>query len=427
MRVHENFDGTCDLVISGGQVVTPTAGNDPKRKAAMNYLDVIADGAVAVKNGLIVAVGGREELEKEISFKRRVIDARGKVVLPGLVDPHTHLVYGGSRAHEYEAKIKGETYKDQHGRGKGIMYTVAETRRASEDELFFRGAKILEQVWRHGTTTIEIKSGYGLDYGTEMKILRVIDRLRLNFRDKITIVATFLGAHTVPSEFKDNRENYIIVLEFMLRAIQERGIAEFADVFCDQLGFSLDESKRILSAAQACGFKLKAHIGQTGEAGGRELLDEFPLVSADHLDYLDANIKFPPDTVGVLLPGVTYHLMETQSKSFWTYKAKEFIRAGLPVALATDYNPGSCPCFSMQTIMELAARLYRLTPAQIINAATINAACALGRGHEIGSLHSGKQADIIICDVPDWPEMINSFGTNKVETVIKAGRTVARN
>ncbi|OGF25956.1 imidazolonepropionase [Candidatus Falkowbacteria bacterium RIFOXYB2_FULL_47_14] len=424
MRVHENFDGSCDLFISGGQLVTPIAGDKPKRLATANYLEIIADSAVAVKNSLIVAVGSREELEKEISVKRRVIDARGKVVMPGLVDPHTHLVYGGSRAHEYEAKIKGETYKDQHGRGKGIMYTVGRTREASEDELFSRGAKILEQVWRHGTTTIEIKSGYGLDYGTEMKILRVIDRLRLYFQDRITIVATFLGAHTVPLEFKDNRENYIIVLEFMLGAIKERGLAEFADVFCDQLGFSLDESKRILGAARSSGLKLKAHIDQTGEAGGRELLCMFPLVSADHLDHLDVKLKFSADTVGVLLPGVTYHLMETQSKSFWTYKAKEFIKAGLPVALATDYNPGSCPCFSMQTVMELAARLYRLTPAQIINAATINAACALGRGHEIGSLEPGKRADIIICDTPDWREMINSFGTNKVEMVIKNGKLI---
>lgn len=424
MRVHENFDGSCDLFISGGQLVTPASGDKAKRMVAMNYLDISADSAVAVKNGLIVATGSREELEKEISAKRRVIDARGKVVMPGLVDPHTHLVYGGSRAHEYEAKIRGETYKSQHGQDKGIAHTVKETRRASEDELFSRGVKILEQVWRHGTTTIEIKSGYGLDYGTEIKILRVIDRLRLYFRDKITIIATFLGAHTVPPEFKDNRENYIIVIEFMLRTVQERGLAEFADVFCDQLGFSLDESKRILSAARACGLKLKAHIDQTGEAGGRELLDKFPLVSVDHLDYLNANIKFAADTVGVLLPGVTYHLMETQSKSFWTYKAKEFIRAGLPVALATDYNPGSCPCFSMQTVMELAARIYRLTPAQIINAATINAACALGRGHEIGSLEPGKQADIIICDTPDWQEMINGFGTNKVEIVIKNGNLV---
>jgi imidazolonepropionase len=414
------------LVIHAKELLTLRGSKRPRVGAEMNELGVIRDGAVAIRDGLICDIGTTKEILER--WSGHVIYAIDKVVMPGFVDCHTHAVFAGSRAHEYAAKIKGETYEKQHREKRGIFYTVEQTRRASEEELTNHGLKVLRQMLRYGTTTVEIKSGYGLDWPNEFKILKVIKKLQDLTHDQITIIPTFLGAHTIPSEVED-RWDYIDLVVEMLIAVEQRGLAEFCDVFCDRLGFGCDEANFILMAAADLGFKLKTHLDQTSEAAGSFLINNLPLVSADHFDYtnLDRIVKDKKSFVAVLLPGVTYHLIEMKKKEFWESRAQEIISRGFAVALATDYNPGSCPCFSMQAIMELAARIYRMTPEQIINAATINAAHALCRGHEIGSLEIGKKADIIICNLPDYRELINSFGHNKVSTVIKNGKVVVNN
>ncbi|MBI4812761.1 imidazolonepropionase [Candidatus Falkowbacteria bacterium] len=414
------------LIIHAGELLTLRGGSHPRVGVEMNELGIIENGAAAIKNGTICDVGTTEEILER--WSGYVVYATDKVVMPGFVDCHTHAVFAGSRAHEYTAKIKGETYESQHREKKGIFYTVEQTRRAFEEELIDRGLKVLRQILRHGTTTVEIKSGYGLDWPNEFKILNVIKKLQDLAHEQITIIPTFLGAHAVPLEIEDHWDYIDLVVE-MLVVVRQKGLAEFCDVFCDQLGFSRRSANYILMAAADLGFKLKAHLDQTSGAAGFTLINDFPLVSADHLDYtkLDEIAEDKRSFVAVLLPGVTYHLMEMKKKEFWENRAQEIISKGFAVALATDYNPGSCPCFSMQAIMELAARIYRMTPEQIINAVTINAAHALCRGHEVGSLEIGKKADIIICDVSDYRELINSFGHNKVSTVIKNGRVVVNN
>lgn len=426
--------GKIDLLITDiAQLITVAgASNEPKRKSEMDDVGVIENGAIAISGKNIVMVGGTDEVTAEckkrkiIGKRTKRIKAKGKIVMPGLVDPHSHLVHMGSRAHEYKAKIEGTTYEDQHGKGKGIFYTVNMTRLASEEDLYKKGKETLEKVARQGTTAIEIKSGYGLNYEAEMKMLRVIKKLRETMKDKITIVSTFLGAHAIPPEFK--REEYIELAIKMMPEIKEKGLAEFCDIFCDKLAFTAEESLRILDEAQKCGLKLKAHIDQTSDNGGCRLIKELPMISADHMDFTDLKkLNGEEKFVAVLLPGVTLHLMEILKKDFWSKRAQEFISKGLAVALSTDYNPGSCPCYSMQTIMKLGACLYRMTSEQVINASTINAAHAIGRANEIGSIEIGKKADIIICGVADYRDLANSFGDNNVAVVIKNGKIVAEN
>jgi imidazolonepropionase len=415
------------LIFNIGQLISVKgASKKPKIKGQMNELGIIDDGAVFMKDGIIAAVGKTKDVMKKVrccgvSF---MLDAYQSVVMPGFVDCHTHAVFGGTRVHEYEAKIKGEVYEGQHGQGRGILYTVGKTREAPETFLFLKGLSVLEKALEYGTTTMEIKSGYGLDFENEIKILMAINNLRALAECRVTVVPTFLGAHTVPSEYEGSRQEYVNLMIKILPKIKEKGLAEFIDVFCDRIGFTAYESIEILSEAHKLGFKIKAHVDQTGNAAAYQLLNKFPFVSVDHMDYTSLHRLSRKGFISVLLPGVTYHLMEINKKTFWEKRAQEIIDAGFPVALATDYNPGSCPCFSMQTIMELAARLYRMTPAQIINAVTINAAHAIGRADKIGSIEVGKRADILVCDASDYREMINNFGTNKIRTVIKNGEIV---
>lgn len=416
---------SADLIIRAKQLIcVDSIGlKRPKTKNELDELDIIENGSVIVKNGKIVWLGFQNDEPK--------IDCLGKipelitcsVATPGLIDPHTHLVFTGSRAREFESKIRGLAYEEIHKKNSGIYFTVQKTRETPKEFLISKGLKDLDIMLSHGTTTVEIKSGYGLDRENEIKILEVIKELKN--RHKIDIIATFLGAHTVPRECKEKREEYIKLIVNMLPEIKERGLAEFCDVFCDKLGFSLDESANILYKAKELGFKLKLHADQTGCLEGAFLGTTLGAVSVDHLDYIsEFGIEHlsASKTVGVLLPGVTYHLMEFDKKYFWPKKIQSMIKAGVPLALATDYNPGSCPTQSMQTIMELAARIYRMSPAQIINAGTINAAWAIDRQKEIGSIALGKKADIVIFDCEDWQDIINNFGVNKVSMVIKNGK-----
>lgn len=406
-------------IVHAGELLTAHSA-EPKHGAELSDLGIIKDGAVVYKGDTIVAVGTTSQILSDHA-PERTIDAAGQVVMPGFVDPHAHLVYMGSRHEEYECKIAGKSYSDLHKVG-GIRYTVGMTRAASEDELYEKALRDLDIMLLHGTTTVEAKSGYGLDRENELKLLRVAKRL--NEAHPIEVISTFLGAHTVPDEYKENKSGYVEAVKKMLT--EAAPLAEFCDVWCDALGFSVDECRSILHDAGKLGLKPKLHAEQTAWSGGGELAAEVGAVSADHLDFLSPEaITQMRDSkvIGVLLPGVTYHLMEFSKK----IPVREMIEGGVRIALATDYNPGSCRTQSMQTILEMACRLYKLTYAQAINAATLNAAYAVDRGNVIGSLAPGKRADIVMFNCAEHGVLINNFGINKVDTVIKSGQTVVEN
>lgn len=426
------------LILNSDELVTISGASDkPKRGDAFCDLEIIKNGSVAISNGKILAVGDTKTLEKQFKDAKEVIDAKGKTVLPGFIDPHTHLVFAGSRHREYSQKIAGLTYQEiaSQGIGAGILYTVKKTRQAPKSELLKKALKDLDIMLGYGTTTVEIKSGYGLDAENELKILEVIKELIQ--KHPMKIIPTFL-AHAFPEDCDKNdkaqRLAYVAGLKSILDTVKERKLAEYCDVFCDQLAFSVDEAREILKTAGKLGFKLKLHAEQTSCSGGAKLAAELKAVSAEHLDYIDERgIKkmSGAGVIAVLLPTVTFHLMEMIPsprkegkilKSFLPETVKKMISGGVPIALATDYNPGSSPTQSMQMVMQCAARLYRMSPTQIISAATINAAHALNRANEIGSLEPGKKADVVICDCPSHEILIDAFGTNLVEKVIKDGK-----
>jgi imidazolonepropionase len=409
---------TLSAVVNASELITahwPKA----KTKEALSDLGIIKDGAVAFQGDKIVAVGPTQEVLHNLR-PQTIIDAKGKVVMPGFVDPHTHLVHMGSRHEEYEYKIAGKSYADLHKVG-GIRYTVAMTRAASEEDLFQKGLHDLDIMLLHGTTTVEAKSGYGLDHDSELKLLRVAKRLNENHA--VDVVSTFLGAHTSPDEYKENKPGYLQLLEKMLA--EAAPLAEFCDIWCDALGFSADECRQYLERARKHGFKLKLHVEQTGWYGGAELAAQLAAVSADHLDFVSAAAiaqLADKGVIGVLLPGCTYHLMEFKKE----IPVRQMIDGGMAIALATDYNPGTCRTQSMQAILETACRLYKLNYAQAINAATLNAAYALDRADSIGSLSVGKRADILLVDCAHHGIMVNNFGINHVKTVIKNGQVVVQ-
>jgi imidazolonepropionase len=433
------------IIKNAGELVTVGgASRKPKKGAELNEISIIRDGALAIRDGIIIDIGKTGNILGKYQ-SHNIIDAAQKVVMPGFIDPHTHIVFAGSRHAEYESKISGKTYFDTHKRVGGINYTAKCTRQASTTELIEKALKTLDVCLLHGTTTIEIKSGYGLDRINELKILEVISELKK--QHPITIVSTFLGAHIVPVEYKEKRVEYIELVKSLLPEIKDKGLAEFCDVFCDILGFSVAETRDILEYAKHCGLKLKLHAEQTGYTGGADLAAELGAISADHLDFIcepkknmnswnltDEHIRnlAHSKTVGVLLPGVTFHLMEmipgtVTTKGFLPASVAHLINGGVAIALATDYNPGSSRTPSMQAVMQLAARLYRMNYAQTLNAATINAAHALDRGKDIGSLEPNKCADIVIYDCEEHGMLIDNFGINMVDKVIKDGKIVVDN
>ena len=362
--------------------------------------------------------------------------------MPGFVDCHTHLVYAGTRSHEYEKKTQGASYAKMHnllGSVSGLKFTVEKTRKASEEELYDKAIKDLDKMLKHGTTTVEIKSGYGLSYESELKILKVIKKLSENHR--ISIITTFLGAHDIPIEFQEKREEYIEQVINMLPYISQNKLAKYCDVFCDALAFTPSETEKIFLEAKKQGFSLRVHSEQTSHTGATKMAVSLDVVTAEHLDYIDdedITLLSNSKTIGVLLPGVTFHCCDliqlSDSKDqqpkqggISPFKVRKMIDNGVSVAIATDYNPGSCNTLSMKTIMECAARIYRMKTYEIINCVTINAAHALEVGDIVGSIEEGKFADIVIHDCEDPRYLIDNFGSNLVETVIKRGRVVVRN
>ena len=403
-------------VVNCRQLVTLRGPARPRVRAELRDLGILEDGALLVRDGRIAAAGRYLELKTQIAPETAVIDAGGGVVLPGFVDAHTHLVFAGNRADEFERRIEGATYQEIAAAGGGIRATVRRTRAAGEDELLEAARRHARWFLAHGTTTVEAKSGYGLDTETECKMLRALRRLC--HEGPLDIVPTFLGAHEVPEGCE--REAYIeAVIRDMLPRVAAERLAEYCDVFCEPHIFPEPAARRILQAAQALGLGLRVHADQFTLSGGARLAAELRAATADHLEWIDAASMDALAAAGVqpvLLPGSVYALGLQRYPD-----ARAMIERGLAIVLATDFNPGSSPTASMPMILSLACTQMRMTPAEAVTAATINAACSLGRGGEIGSLEQGKRADFVMYGCSDYREIPYHFGVNLVAGVWTGG------
>jgi len=408
-----------DLLIKNAQqLITPSRSN-----TGTSDLVVIENGAVALREGKILTSGNTQKVLKEIEIgpETQVIDASGKVVSPGFVDPHTHPIFYGTREEEFQLRLMGKSYQEVAQAGGGIRASVRSLRKASKEQLIEAVLPRLDRFLEHGTTTIEAKSGYGLSVEDEIKSLEVIREL--NKLHPIDLVPTFLGAHEVPDEYRNRKEYYIeLVIKEMLPRVAEENLAEFCDVFCEEGVFDINESRRILTAAKELGLKLKIHGDQLTPSGGAELAAELGAVSADHLDYITEKgmeLMAQEGVVAVLLPGSVFFLgLERYAP------AREMIGKGVSVALATDFNPGTAMTESMPIILTLACIKLKLTPAEALVASTLNAASAIDREDSLGSIGPGKQADLVIWEVPNYKHLPYHFGVNLAEMVIKRGKVV---
>ncbi|MFC4766274.1 imidazolonepropionase [Effusibacillus consociatus] len=414
------------LVYNIGSLVTMQGHPGPRAGESMSNVAAVKNGAVAIADGKIAAVGPEKEVRDKISGLTIIeeLDAQGRLVTPGLVDPHTHLVHGGSREHELTLKLQGVSYLDILAQGGGILSTVRATRQSTEEELYQKARTSLDIMMLHGATTVEAKSGYGLTVEDELKQLRVAKQL--NDTHPADIVSTFMGAHAVPTEYKGRPEDYVkLVIHEMLPEVKQQGLAEFCDVFCEHGVFTVDESRRILTAAQEMGFGCKIHADEIEPMGGAQLAGELKCISAEHLlAATDEGFERMREAgvIAVCLPATSFNLRLQKHA-----RARKMIEMGLPVSLSTDYNPGSSPTESLQLVMTLGCLNLGMTPEEVITALTINAAHAIGRGDTIGSLEAGKQADLVIYNAPSLAYLPYHFGINHVDTVIKKGKTVVSN
>lgn len=417
------------LILNVGQLLTCASDGKPKRGVAMRHLDIVEDAAVAVIDGNVAAFGKSDDVADSFCSER-TIDAEGKVVAPGFIDPHTHIVFGGDRLDEFEEKIQGADYLEILEKGGGIISTVRKTREASVDDLFGSARKRLNKMLACGTTTVEIKTGYGLDTNTELRMLDAI--ARLDTAHPIDIVPTLLAAHAFPPEFKEDRQGYVDLIcgEILPKAwdwyvnshFRLKKTQFYADVFCEKNAFDLEQTRTVLETAKALWFGLKAHCDEFTNLGASELAVELGAVSIDHLDAIsDREIKLlsESNTVGVVTPTVNFNLGAADFAD-----ARKLIDADCAVAISTDYNPGSAPCPSQPMVMAIACRYQKLLPAEVFNAATINAAFAIGQGQRAGSIEEGKRADLVIFNTRDYREVAYEFGGNFTNKVIKRGEIV---
>jgi imidazolonepropionase len=406
-------------VLNCSQLLTLAGARRPRSGGDLRQLSIVEDGAMLIRGSQIEAVGRRREIEGLIKSDSEIVDAGRRVVMPGFVDAHTHPVFAGIRANEFEQRTSGATYREIAARGGGIRSTVRATRTASLTDLVKTGKRYAQWFLRCGTTTIEAKSGYGLTIEDELKILRAIKQL--NEETPLNYVPTFLGAHDIPYEYRSRRATYVsLVINEMLPRVAQEKLAEYCDVFCEEGAFTTEESWQILSAARCHGLGLRVHADQLTLSGGAKLAAELNAATADHLEHTDTEgiMALKADKVQpVLLPGSVYALGSTQYPA-----ARQMIDAGLAVVLATDFNPGSSPTPSMPMILSIACTKMKMTPAEGIAAATINAAYSLGRGDQIGSLEKGKRADFVIHDCEDYRELAYFFGVEHAGQVYCGGR-----
>lgn len=385
----------------------------------MRELTILRDAALIAEDGVITWIGASASLP-EAGAPAEIIDATGKTVIPGFVDSHTHLIWAGSREEEFAQRIEGRTYQEIAAAGGGINATVARVRQAGKAELKALARRRLERLLRYGVTTLEVKSGYGLSLGDEVKCLEVV--LELNAEGPLELVPTFLGAHALPPEFQRDRAGYVrLLVSEMLPLIASRRLADFCDVFCETGVFSIAESDTILGRAKELGLRLKLHADELTPLGGAELAARLGAISADHLLCItDAGIEALAEsgTVATLLPGTAFFLGKPYAP------ARRLIDRGAAVALASDCNPGTCPTENLPLAGTMACTQMRMHPAEVLTALTLNGAAALGRADRLGSLEVGKQADVVICDVPNYAHLFYHFGVSHVWRVIKRGRVV---
>ena len=403
------------LIQNIGMLATPE-GKTAHRGEEQGKIRFLKDAWVLIEDGVIAKVG----TGKPDAAGAEIIDAGGNLVTPGLVDAHTHLIFGGWRQNELGLKLHGASYLDIQNAGGGIQSTTNATRTATEEELAAKAEDALNEMLRFGTTTCEAKSGYGLATEHELKELRVIRDL--NERHPIDLVATFMGAHLVPAEYKQNRDEYVrLVCEEMMPLVKEQGIAKFCDVFCEADTFTAEESRRILEAGLKYGLRPKIHADEIEAIGGSVLAGEIGAISAEHL------IVCPPEgiasmakggVIACLLPATSFNLGAVFAP------ARDMVKAGVPVAMATDFNPGSCPCLNMQFVINLGCLKYKLTPEEVLTAVTLNGAAAIDMADKVGSVEAGKQGDLVIWNAPDLDYICYRVGSNLVKTVVKKGVVV---
>lgn len=413
------------MLITGAAQLLTLRGEAPRRGNSLSNLALVRNGAILVQNAKIAAVGTGAQIAALADARRaEKLDVGGRVVLPGFVDSHTHLIHAASRAEEYELKIQGASYEEMAKKGGGILNSAKTLRAATAEALKARARAALEEFSSYGTTTLEAKSGYGLDVASELKILNL--QRELNTEQPLEIVSTFLGAHTVPDEFRaksDGAARYIDLLtEQMLPEVVNDGLAEFCDVFCDRGAFTVAEARRVLTEGKQHGLTPRVHAEQLSHTGATRLGVELAAASCDHLEYVNAaeiRALSKSDTVATLLPGCDFHL------GWKNYApARKLIDGGAIVALATDYNPGTSPTMSMPMVLSLACTQLRMTAAEAITAATINAAYALRRHDRIGSLQAGKQADLAVFEVEDYREIPYYFGMQRCWMTMKRGQII---
>ena len=403
-------------LLHASQLVTLGGPKHPRTGRELSELGIIRDGGILIRDGKIDSVGPSDEIEKNGVSNVEVVDLGGRIALPGFVDAHTHLIFGGNRLDDFERRARGESYEQIAKAGGGIWSTVQKTRAAGEEELYQLAKKRVDWFLKCGTTTIETKSGYGLTVEDELKILRVMRRL--NDETRLEIVPTFLGAHAVPRDTSVDKYVDLVINQMLPRVAKEK-LAEFCDVFCERGYFDVDRSRRTLTAAKMLRFKLRAHVDQLSNSGGAKLMAELGAITADHLEKTDeqgiAALK-SANVQPVLLPGSVYALGLREYP-----RAREMIDAGLAVVLATDFNPGSSPTPSMPMVLSLACTQMKMSPAEAISAATINAAYSLNRGDKVGSLEPGKLANVAVFECEDYRELAYWFGMPQTHSVYVRG------
>ena len=413
-----------DLILKNiGKLVTMQGSSSFRVKEEMNKINIIENAYIAVKNGKILAIGVGDEFGNLCGEDTKIHDAEGLLVTPGLIDSHTHLIHGGSRENEFSMKLNGVPYIEILNNGGGILSTVKATKDASEEALYKKAKKSLDRMLEFGVTTVEEKSGYGLELNTEIKQLEVARALDKNH--PVDLVHTFLGAHAVPEEYKENHKAYIdILVDVMMPKIKDMGLAEFCDVFCEEGVFTIEESEYILQKAKEMGYKLKIHADEIESLGGAELAAKLGCVSADHLMAAsDEGIKMMAENnvVANILPATSFNLNKNYAD------CRKIIDMGAIVSLSSDYNPGSCPSENLQLVMQLGCLHLKMTPNEVLTAVTINAAYAIDRADKIGSIEVGKNADFVVFDARNVEYLMYHFGINHTKKVYKNGNLVVDN